>query len=367
MVQNGGRIRKPPKWPSGLVFSGSAVKVGSGPTSGVELVPAPDHGVPEPVGGDGELHRHVRVVVPLVEAAVNLGVPRVLSQHLPEHLLAHDAPQEVVDDDPLVVPAHDPLGGLEGVLAATLQARIRGDEVNHFVVELQHRQLPLADEGVLVVARITDQRGVLAVAGQIILVVVAPDEELLTAGALVVQERVVDRATTVETVQVEAGGAEVRQRVWVVLPVQAGRGIERQVMVDELPEVRVSGRNGRIVQFRGRSGHVLRHHRRDLGNSLIGRDERWKPEHPSESALRQPGHRNVPETSQLIAVPPRRTLPIPDLVRRRRPRHQLLRRPRRLELRSALVLRLVLSHGTHLPDSPRQPPDPQIAPAGCSD
>jgi hypothetical protein len=49
---------------------------------------------------------------------------------------------------------------------------------------------------------------------------------------------------------------EVRQRTRVVLPVETRCGVERQVMVDALSEVGVAGRNRRVVEFRGRSGHV---------------------------------------------------------------------------------------------------------------
>ena len=146
-------------------------------------------------------------------------------------------------DDPLVVPADDPLRRLEGGLAADGGGSHRRDEVDDLVVELQHRQLPLADERVLVVAGIADQGGVLDVSRKVVFVVVAADQHLHPLRRLVVQEGVVGGPAAVDAVEVEAGAAEVGQRIRVVLPVEAGGSVEGDVVVDELPEVGVAGGN----------------------------------------------------------------------------------------------------------------------------
>jgi hypothetical protein len=54
-------------------------------------------------------------------------------------------------------------------------------------VELEHGELELADERVLVVARVAQQRGLLPVSGQVVLVVVPADEQLLPTGVPVVR------------------------------------------------------------------------------------------------------------------------------------------------------------------------------------
>ncbi len=231
-------------------------------------------------------------------------------------------------DEPLVVPAHDPLRRLERGLAALAQRRVGRDQVEHLVVELQHGQLQLADEGVLVVARVAQQRRLLVVARQVVLVVVPADQHLLAAGVAVVEERVVGRPPAVHAVQVEARAAEVRQRVRVVRPGQAGDRVEGQVVVDELAQVRVAGRDVRVVQLRRRTGHVLRHQRRDLGDPRVAGHERRQPEHPAEPALVQPRQRQVRQAALLVAVPARRAPGVPQVVPAARRRHQLLRRPR---------------------------------------
>jgi hypothetical protein len=75
--------------------------------------------------------------------------------------------QELVEHDPLVVPAHDGLRLLEPPHRRI--GRV-GDLVDHPVVELQEQEVQLRDDGVLVVARIADQRPTQPVARQVALV-----------------------------------------------------------------------------------------------------------------------------------------------------------------------------------------------------
>lgn len=58
---------------------------------------------------------------------------------------------------------------------------------------------------------------------------------------IVVHIRLVGRAAAVNVVQIELRRAEVLQRVGVVLFLQATGRIERQVVSDELPEIRKGG------------------------------------------------------------------------------------------------------------------------------
>jgi hypothetical protein len=85
--------------------------------------------VAEPVCGHRELHRHERVDLPLVEAAIHHRIGARLVQDRTEHLLADHPPQEVVDHQPLVVPADDPLHRLEVGLAAPLERLITSHQV----------------------------------------------------------------------------------------------------------------------------------------------------------------------------------------------------------------------------------------------
>ena len=118
--------------------------------------------------------------------------------------------------------------------------------IDGLVVELDDRYLQLRDDQVLVVAGIADQRPLVRVSLQ-----VGP-RHLRVGGtwlaeaqldpARLVQERLVGGAAAVERVEIEPGRAEVGQRVRVVLPHQARDRIEGDVVVDELPEIGVSGR-----------------------------------------------------------------------------------------------------------------------------
>src|SRR5436309_1662270 len=80
----------------------------------------------ETVGSDRELDRHERLTLPLEELEVNSFDPSsasdrrvgvVVVQDVVDDRIAGDTAQEVIDDDPLVVPAHQPLRLLEEVIA----------------------------------------------------------------------------------------------------------------------------------------------------------------------------------------------------------------------------------------------------------
>src|SRR5262245_30047966 len=81
----------------------------------VDLVPGSDHRVTEPVGGGRELDRHEGLASPVIKRKLDLrfadlaAAGRVADEDLAEHLFADDATKEVVDDQPLVVPAGDAL------------------------------------------------------------------------------------------------------------------------------------------------------------------------------------------------------------------------------------------------------------------
>lgn len=120
----------------------------------------------------------------------------------------------------------------------------------------------LCDQDVLVVARVTDQghvqrhaagpQGRLPVvdAGQVAEVVVPVDgEEAVPVGPLVVQVGLITGAAAVHRIQVESRGAEVVQRVGIVAAGEAGRRIEGDVVVEELPQVGVASWDLGVVEF----------------------------------------------------------------------------------------------------------------------
>jgi hypothetical protein len=73
-----------------------------------------------------------------------------------------------VQDEPLVVPAHHPLGLGEDLLGGVAGSQVGLDVGRHPVVEAHHRQVELGDDQVLVVAWVPHRGDALAVAGQVV-------------------------------------------------------------------------------------------------------------------------------------------------------------------------------------------------------
>ena len=137
--------------------------------------------------------------------------------------------------------------------------------VDHGVVKADEEQVKLREDDVLVVAGVPDEGSSLLVAGQVLggrggVDGAVRDEQLPAwrVGPLpVVQERLVHGTGAVDAVEVQARGAEVDERVRVVGLVELRHRVERDVVVDELAEVRESGGSGRVVGAPG--GIVVRH------------------------------------------------------------------------------------------------------------
>ncbi len=218
----------------------------------------------------------------------------VVAVHLQrvDHARMHDSRQEVVDDKVLVVKTH---------LALDVGKRERWMLLHHAVVEAQEQALELRHDRVFVIAWIADHRPwrTCVVARQIARVGIAAavngiaqDEPVVR----VIHVRLVVRSATVDVVQIETGRAEVRERVRIVLLLEAAGGIERQVVVDELAEVRVERRHAALfivlAVFRRieRGGHRLAERQQVLLVLCISRAERGggqRPEHSPKSALEQ--------------------------------------------------------------------------------
>ena len=163
-------------------------------------------------------------------------------------------------DHPLEVPPGEPLrlgqrAGQAGVQAA--------------VVELEEEQVQLGDDEVLVVAGVTDQRGAVVAPGQVVDALgVAHDPQVLAVR--LVQLRVGGGAASVDRGQVEDGTVEVGQPFGVHLLRRHRGAVQRHVVVDELAEERVAGRDVRVVQ--GGAGG-LAHLRGQLAQQPIRRAE----------------------------------------------------------------------------------------------
>jgi hypothetical protein len=168
---------------------------------------------------------------------------------------------------------------LDGELARGLEAlprRHRGRQrVDDPVVEADEREVRLGDGQVLVVAEVGDDRlallglRVARAARQVEAVhrrVAGGDGvarlQVLLVGLVELLRLGVERAGAVERVEVEAGRAALEQlRRRLVLAEHDGRLVERQVVVDELPEVGEAGRDpGRSAAARGhRVGELPAH------------------------------------------------------------------------------------------------------------
>src|SRR6202011_4175578 len=61
--------------------------------------------------------------------------------------------------------------------------------------------------------------------------------------AIFIEVRLVIRSAAIDIVEIEPRRPEILQCIWVVLSLQAARGIEREIVIDELTEVGVDGRD----------------------------------------------------------------------------------------------------------------------------
>ncbi len=141
------------------------------------------------------------------------------------------------------MPAHDALRLLEQLVVVERRARSL-QRIDDLVVKVQKHRLQLADDVVLVVARVADQRATVDVAWELTLafglIGVAPEQEAV-ALVVLIQIRLVIGTAAVQGVQIEAWRAEIFRGIRIVLLLQGAIRIEGEIVIDELPEVGVSG------------------------------------------------------------------------------------------------------------------------------
>jgi hypothetical protein len=231
---------------------------------GVPVVGAAHHAVPEPVGGGGELQRHV--------GPGAVGARREERRCAPVEETRERRPvgqsrQEVVHGDPLVVQFDELAGPLEAAVPGDRVTGMVGEPVDDRVVELEETQVQLRDDEVLVVAGVPDEgdgarRPREVVPGDpgvrgLVRGVVDPERHAVDVGHLVRADR--PRPHAVDGVEVQRRLPQVAQRRH---HPAGGRGHERglgdadvdvavgrrrQVVVDELPPVGVDRRDARVT------------------------------------------------------------------------------------------------------------------------
>ena len=192
--------------------------------------------MPEAIGGNRELDRNERLYRTIVLATVRQDIlHRARTTH---------CRQEVVHDRPLIVPC----GFASGFGMQFFLVIFRVFAVNHVaqvVMEVHHPQLQLADDAVLVIAEITDQRGLVRCPLQIVLAKHIA-RFLIRAGQklrAIVEIVAGFRARPVKTIQIQCRCSHVRNLGRVIHPIEAGGHIQCDVMVDELAEKDVPDRH----------------------------------------------------------------------------------------------------------------------------
>ena len=148
-----------------------------------------------------------------------------VAQHVVDHRLADDLRQELVHDQPLVVPRREPARLREHVHRVA-ELALLADVVDRVVVEEQERAVQPGDDQVLVVARIADDRGPSARRGRSSNSAAALDLEL-DRGRRVVQLLLGDRAGAVDRVEVERRRAGLRRILGVGRAAPASRSRRR--------------------------------------------------------------------------------------------------------------------------------------------
>jgi hypothetical protein len=146
------------------------------------------------------------------------------------------------------VEAHDTARRLEIVGGIKL--------VHDRVVILHEGQVQVRDDGVLVIAGVSDDGRIFGVTLQVAVGVI---EQQVLSVLLVVEEHVVIGPAAVEAVQIKTRSPEIAKSGWIVDAVKLGDRIEGQIVVDELSQVGKPGRQV-LVDVRGFRSifHIIR-------------------------------------------------------------------------------------------------------------
>jgi hypothetical protein len=107
--------------------------------------------------------------------------------------------------------------------------------------------MQLADDLVLIVSGIADDGPAIARSREVVAVTGSQGTAFQESQVALVSVGVIGRSFAIDRVEVEARGTEVDKGVRVVLPLETGDGIERDVMVDELAKVGVARRQAELT------------------------------------------------------------------------------------------------------------------------
>ena len=232
-----------------------------------------------------------------------------------------------MDHGPLVVPPGKPASRLEHPLASD---SLCPGVVHKGIVETRHAAVELHEDEVLVVPRFGNDRVPGCVARQVLDPVHVRDEQELVGVEGVVQRGARRRTAPVDRVEVVAGGTEVHLGVGIGGLEVERRGVEGDVVVDELPDEGEARKEGwaRIEVSVVDDRLILDHRLGESSQELVRRPKRRQLlEHGPEPALDQAILAGQVHPSELATVESRRGLGGPG--QRGEPAHHGGRRQRR--------------------------------------
>jgi len=153
--------------------------------------------------------------------------------------------EEIMQDDPLVMPPYEALD-----LGEVRERRPVLQDLNHFVVEAQEDGMQLADNDVFVVARVANERtgrltrfGLVARDAAGVRIVVGAGQRIAKQHVDAVgpiEVGLIGGAAPIEAIEVEARRPEIDECLRIVLLLQTARGVKGQIVIDELAQVCVA-------------------------------------------------------------------------------------------------------------------------------
>ena len=188
------------------------------------------------IGCSGEFNWH-EWVVPKVKELQLVPIVIIPGLQMIQHAGMDDARQEIVYDNILIVESHEPLNLCERHPRIVCQSS---------VVKSQEETVELGNDGVLVVARISNEgtAWIRIVTWQVCCFRITSADLVSQqeCHATVVHVWLVVRSATINVIQVECRITEVCQRIGIVLLLQATGWVERQVVINKLAQVGIKGR-----------------------------------------------------------------------------------------------------------------------------
>jgi hypothetical protein len=255
----------------------------------VQPVAGADHRMAQAIGAHRELHRHEREVAP-VEVLQPGRIVSAVGPKRVQHRGADDPGQEVVQHHVLVVEADPPLQRLEIKRVIVL---------HHPIMEAQEQALELGDDAVLVVARVADQ-GAAPEPGQVVGVgdalALQHLAQVKALAIVLIEIGLIAGPPAIDIVEVQSRRAEIHQAVGILGLGEQAHRVEGDVVVDELAEIGVEGRDSALLAVRAvlRRIEGRRHlvgERGEVGEAVFvvgAEDSGWQvAEHPAEAALEQ--------------------------------------------------------------------------------